>query len=140
MFLSGISNNEENYRKVSDSVTKTYVPIGGGISRYIHPSYIYTYVRRVGFSRSLGLGQSLIRINKIIFSKNHFAHAFYLYLLLTSSMCKITVYFHFHRPDKALQDIVYKLVPGLFHSEMKRRQEFYQKHPHRGKFIYVEYF
>jgi len=41
--------------------------------------------------------------------------------------------FHHCRPDKALQDIVYKLVPGLFHSEMKRRQEFYQKHPHRGK-------
>lgn len=40
--------------------------------------------------------------------------------------------FYCCRPDKALQDIVYKLVPGLFHSEMKRRQEFYQKHPHRG--------
>ncbi|KAJ9589063.1 hypothetical protein L9F63_017657, partial [Diploptera punctata] len=34
-------------------------------------------------------------------------------------------------PDKALQDIVYKLVPGLFHSEMRRRQEFYVKHPER---------
>ncbi|XP_039300712.1 polycomb complex protein BMI-1-B-like, partial [Nilaparvata lugens] len=31
--------------------------------------------------------------------------------------------------DKTLQDIVYKLVPGLFHSEMRRRQEFYKKHP-----------
>nr|CAD7429999.1 unnamed protein product [Timema monikensis] len=33
-------------------------------------------------------------------------------------------------PDKTLQDMVYKLVPGLFHSEMKRRRDFYIKqHP-----------
>ncbi|XP_050524595.1 polycomb group protein Psc-like [Daktulosphaira vitifoliae] len=42
------------------------------------------------------------------------------------------------KPDKALQDIVYKLVPGLFHSEMKRRQEFYQKHPHRDMHLHPE--
>ncbi|KAF0762037.1 polycomb group protein Psc-like [Aphis craccivora] len=41
-------------------------------------------------------------------------------------------------PDKALQDIVYKLVPGLYHSEMKRRQEFYQKHPHRDMHLQPE--
>ncbi|XP_073539563.1 polycomb group RING finger protein 2 isoform X1 [Phyllobates terribilis] len=29
------------------------------------------------------------------------------------------------RSDKTLQDIVYKLVPGLFRGEMKRRREFY---------------
>ncbi|KAG9474057.1 hypothetical protein GDO78_004384 [Eleutherodactylus coqui] len=29
------------------------------------------------------------------------------------------------RSDKTLQDIVYKLVPGLFRDEMKRRREFY---------------
>lgn len=46
-------------------------------------------------------------------------------------LCSNIIFF-FRRPDKALQDIVYKLVPGLYHSEMKRRQEFYQKHPHRG--------
>lgn len=46
--------------------------------------------------------------------------------------------FYCCRPDKALQDIVYKLVPGLFHSEMKRRQEFYQKHPHRGINFFLE--
>jgi hypothetical protein len=39
----------------------------------------------------------------------------------------------FCRPDKALQDIVYKLVPGLFHAEMRRRLEFYAEHPDRGK-------
>ncbi|KAK6642942.1 hypothetical protein RUM43_004444 [Polyplax serrata] len=32
------------------------------------------------------------------------------------------------RLDKALQDVVYKLVPGLYHNEMKRRREFYSKH------------
>ncbi|XP_076349552.1 polycomb complex protein BMI-1-like isoform X2 [Tachypleus tridentatus] len=33
------------------------------------------------------------------------------------------------RADKTLQDIVYKLVPGLFRNEMKRRREFYSAHP-----------
>ncbi|KAJ8973010.1 hypothetical protein NQ317_004608 [Molorchus minor] len=33
------------------------------------------------------------------------------------------------RPDKTLQDIVYKLVPRLFQNEMQRRREFYDKHP-----------
>lgn len=31
--------------------------------------------------------------------------------------------------DKALQDIVYKLVPGLFHKEMERRQTFFSSRP-----------
>ncbi|CAH4004766.1 unnamed protein product [Pieris brassicae] len=31
--------------------------------------------------------------------------------------------------DKALQDIVYKLVPGLFQKEMERRQTFYASRP-----------
>lgn len=31
--------------------------------------------------------------------------------------------------DKALQDIVYKLVPGLFQKEMERRQNFYSSRP-----------
>ncbi|XP_019899711.1 polycomb complex protein BMI-1-B isoform X2 [Esox lucius] len=33
------------------------------------------------------------------------------------------------RSDKTLQDIVYKLVPGLFKDEMKRRRDFYAAHP-----------
>uniref|UniRef100_T1J8E1 RING-type domain-containing protein n=1 Tax=Strigamia maritima TaxID=126957 RepID=T1J8E1_STRMM len=39
------------------------------------------------------------------------------------------------RSDQTLQEIVYKLVPGLFQSkgnknnEMKRRREFYSQHP-----------
>lgn len=36
------------------------------------------------------------------------------------------------RADKALQDIVYKLVPGLYHKEMRKRREFYKKHPEHG--------
>ncbi|KYQ50141.1 Polycomb group protein Psc [Trachymyrmex zeteki] len=32
------------------------------------------------------------------------------------------------KADKALQDIVYKLVPGLYHREMLKRKEFYKKH------------
>ncbi|NXH13639.1 PCGF2 protein, partial [Bucco capensis] len=33
------------------------------------------------------------------------------------------------RADKTLQDIVYKLVPGLFKDEMKRRRDFYAAYP-----------
>ncbi|XP_061872944.1 polycomb group RING finger protein 2-like isoform X4 [Colius striatus] len=33
------------------------------------------------------------------------------------------------RSDKTLQDIVYKLVPGLFKDEMKRRRDFYVAYP-----------
>ncbi|XP_032683107.1 mucin-5AC-like isoform X2 [Odontomachus brunneus] len=33
------------------------------------------------------------------------------------------------KSDKTLQDIVYKLVPGLYHKEMRKRREFYKKHP-----------
>ncbi|XP_057572733.1 polycomb group RING finger protein 2 isoform X3 [Hippopotamus amphibius kiboko] len=42
---------------------------------------------------------------------------------------------HYHRgvlaflSDKTLQDIVYKLVPGLFKDEMKRRRDFYAAYP-----------
>lgn len=36
------------------------------------------------------------------------------------------------RADKTLQDIVYKLVPGLYHKEMLKRKEFYKKHPEHG--------
>lgn len=40
-----------------------------------------------------------------------------------------TVRFFFNRLDKTLQDVVYKLVPGLFIKEMQRRKEFYQRRP-----------
>lgn len=40
----------------------------------------------------------------------------------------------FRRSDKTLQDIVYKLVPGLYHSEMQRRRDFYAKNPDEGEF------
>ncbi|XP_014290555.1 protein suppressor 2 of zeste [Halyomorpha halys] len=42
------------------------------------------------------------------------------------------------RPDKTLQDIVYKLVPGLFHNEMQRRRDFYKNHPHRDEHLEPE--
>lgn len=37
------------------------------------------------------------------------------------------------RSDPTLQDIVYKIVPGLFKDEMKRRHAFYQKWPEASK-------
>uniref|UniRef100_A0A6I8SCM1 BMI1 proto-oncogene, polycomb ring finger n=1 Tax=Xenopus tropicalis TaxID=8364 RepID=A0A6I8SCM1_XENTR len=56
--------------------------------------------------------------------------------LETSKYCPICdVQVHKTRPllniraDKTLQDIVYKLVPGLFKGEMKRRRDFYAAHP-----------
>nr|CAI5818140.1 unnamed protein product [Callosobruchus analis] len=33
------------------------------------------------------------------------------------------------RPDKTIQDMVYKLVPRLFQNEMQRRREFYENRP-----------
>ncbi|XP_077556968.1 uncharacterized protein LOC144170824 isoform X2 [Haemaphysalis longicornis] len=33
------------------------------------------------------------------------------------------------RVDNTLQDIVYKVVPGLYQKEMKKRRDFYEKHP-----------
>lgn len=35
----------------------------------------------------------------------------------------------FVKSDKNLQDLVYKLVPGLYKDEMKRRRDFYGSHP-----------
>ncbi|ESO82104.1 hypothetical protein LOTGIDRAFT_56827, partial [Lottia gigantea] len=35
------------------------------------------------------------------------------------------------RSDKTLQDIVYKLVPGLYKNEMRRRREFYSQYPNK---------
>lgn len=37
------------------------------------------------------------------------------------------------RPDHTLQDLVYKLVPGLFQDEMKKRREFYKEEIETGR-------
>ncbi|KAM7301901.1 polycomb complex protein BMI-1 [Ixodes scapularis] len=37
------------------------------------------------------------------------------------------------RSDQTLQDIVYKLVPGLFKNEMRRRREFYSRLPESAR-------
>ena len=34
-----------------------------------------------------------------------------------------------------MQDLVYKLVPGVFGKEMKRRRDFYAAHPEPGRFV-----
>ncbi|CAG0889347.1 unnamed protein product [Cyprideis torosa] len=41
------------------------------------------------------------------------------------------------KPDKTMQDIVYKLVPGLYLSEMRRRREFYADLQNKGAGIYL---
>ena len=62
--------------------------------------------------------------------------------LSTSSFCPICdVQVHKTRPllslreDRTLQDVVFKLVPGLHHSETQRRVGFYKEHPEGGKLI-----
>ncbi|XP_037789263.1 polycomb group protein Psc-like, partial [Penaeus monodon] len=59
--------------------------------------------------------------------------------LHTSSFCPICdVQVHKTKPllslreDRTLQDVVFKLVPGLFHSETRRRHHFYKEHPEAG--------
>ncbi|CAL4109277.1 unnamed protein product, partial [Meganyctiphanes norvegica] len=59
--------------------------------------------------------------------------------LSTSSFCPICdVQVHKTRPllslreDRTLQDVVFKLVPGLHHSETSRRHHFYNEHPEAG--------
>ncbi|XP_066981635.1 uncharacterized protein [Macrobrachium rosenbergii] len=59
--------------------------------------------------------------------------------LQTSSFCPICdVQVHKTKPllslreDRTLQDVVFKLVPDLFHSEMNRRLRFYKEHPEAG--------
>ncbi|XP_011163365.1 uncharacterized threonine-rich GPI-anchored glycoprotein PJ4664.02 [Solenopsis invicta] len=42
------------------------------------------------------------------------------------------------RPDRMLQDIVYKLVPGCYQNEMRCRREFYAKHPECSQAISPE--
>ncbi|GAB6020496.1 Polycomb group ring finger [Chamberlinius hualienensis] len=39
------------------------------------------------------------------------------------------------KSDTTLQDMVYKLVPGLFKSEMKRRRDFYSAHPEEAALV-----
>ncbi|XP_050418632.2 uncharacterized protein LOC126831998 [Patella vulgata] len=65
--------------------------------------------------------------------------------LETSKMCPLCdVLVHKTKPlenlraDKTLQDLVYKLVPGLFESEMASRRKFYAEHPEACKDISLE--
>ena len=64
--------------------------------------------------------------------------------LQTSSFCpSCDVQVHKTKPllslreDPTLQDVVYKLVPGLFSSEIDRRVSFYNDHPEGGWYIYL---
>ena len=42
---------------------------------------------------------------------------------------------YFGRHDQTMQDLVYKLVPGVFGKEMKRRRDFYAAHPEPGRLV-----
>ncbi|KAF6030491.1 BMI1 [Bugula neritina] len=57
----------------------------------------------------------------------------HLYQHCTCPICDVVI--HKTRPlemirhDQTIQDLVYKLVPGVFGKEMERRREFYSDHP-----------
>lgn len=81
-------------------------------------------------------GGYLIDATTIVECLHSFCKTCIVRYLESSKYCPICeVLVHKTRPlqnirlDHTLQDIVYKLVPGLFKSEMKRRREFYKDHP-----------
>lgn len=81
-------------------------------------------------------GGYLIDATTIVECLHSFCKTCIVRYLESSKYCPICeVLVHKTRPlqnirlDHTLQDIVYKLVPGLFQSEMKRRREFYKDHP-----------
>ncbi|KAL8165078.1 UNVERIFIED_CONTAM: Polycomb complex protein BMI-1 [Gekko kuhli] len=81
-------------------------------------------------------GGYFIDATTIIECLHSFCKTCIVHYLETSKYCPICdVQVHKTRPllnirsDKTLQDIVYKLVPGLFKNEMKRRRDFYAAHP-----------
>ncbi|GFS10273.1 polycomb complex protein BMI-1 [Elysia marginata] len=84
-------------------------------------------------------GGYLIDATTIIECLHSFCKTCILRYLETSNYCPICeVLIHKTRPwqnirlDHALQNAVYKCVPGLFQNEMQRRREFYHKH-HKDK-------
>ncbi|GIY54716.1 polycomb complex protein BMI-1-B [Caerostris darwini] len=42
------------------------------------------------------------------------------------------------KTDRPLQDVIYKLVPGLYRNEMQRRQDFYAKRPEEAAILSSE--
>ncbi|XP_013911601.1 PREDICTED: polycomb complex protein BMI-1 [Thamnophis sirtalis] len=81
-------------------------------------------------------GGYFIDATTIIECLHSFCKTCIVHYLETSKYCPICdVQVHKTKPllnirsDKTLQDIVYKLVPGLFKNEMKRRRDFYAAHP-----------
>ena len=74
-----------------------------------------------------------------------FCVAIWQYALLISAVCeKFWLVFcsktinYFGRHDQTMQDLVYKLVPGVFGKEMKRRRDFYAAHPEPGRLVWDE--
>ena len=71
-----------------------------------------------------------------------FCVAIWQYALLISAVCqKFWLVFrsktinYFGRHDQTMQDLVYKLVRGVFGKEMKRRRDFYAAHPEPGRLV-----
>ncbi|XP_064455952.1 polycomb group protein Psc-like isoform X2 [Ornithodoros turicata] len=81
-------------------------------------------------------GGYLVNATTIVECLHSFCRACIVRYLATSKLCPICDVpvhksrpFNYIRPDKTLQDLVYKMVPGLYQREMKKRREFYEQHP-----------
>lgn len=82
------------------------------------------------------LSRSLL--DSLVMNIYFFSIAFH-HSVLSKVVCLVASQVHKTKPllslreDRTLQDVVFKLVPGLFHSEMKRRSCFYKEHPEGGE-------
>ncbi|XP_075537353.1 uncharacterized protein LOC142572264 [Dermacentor variabilis] len=81
-------------------------------------------------------GGYLVNATTLVECLHSFCKVCIVQFLATSHLCPICdVPVHKTKPhqsirlDKTLQDIVYKVVPGLYQKEMKKRRDFYEKHP-----------
>ena len=74
-----------------------------------------------------------------LFSNLVFSHVKYMYVFINEAALRSWSSSYYNVPmlpfrhDQTLQDLVYKLVPGVFKKEMERRREFYSEHSEPGK-------
>ncbi|KAK8770455.1 hypothetical protein V5799_013079 [Amblyomma americanum] len=81
-------------------------------------------------------GGYLVNATTLVECLHSFCRVCIVRYLDTSRLCPIcdvpvhkTKPLNYIRPDNTLQDIVYKVVPGLYQREMRKRRDFYEKHP-----------
>ncbi|KAL5006855.1 hypothetical protein ScPMuIL_015661, partial [Solemya velum] len=111
--------------------------VEGGVLLYMTKMQRYKRLKMTEVNSHLTCvlcGGYLIDATTIVECLHSFCKTCIVRYLESSKFCPICdVMVHKKRPlqrirsDPTLQDIVYKIVPGLFKEEMKRRREFYEK-------------